>query len=201
MRITDAKSRRKNVTELYIDGEAAVKLSSEVWEKCGLQVGNEIEEDMLQTLLEESQLCKARERALNLLTYRAHSRQELEQKISRTVSKEAAKEAVNKMEEWGLTNDARYAQEYAGVLIGRKGYAPRRALYELSLKGIDRETAQAAVESIEVDITENIRRIIQKKYAGIEDEKIRNRAVRALQRLGYNTGQIREALQDWENTD
>ena len=201
MQITDVRTRRKKMVQLYIDGEAAVQLSAEIWDRSGLTPGCNIEDEQLRALLEESQRYLAREKALYLLEYRPHSKRELENKISRTLTREAAKEAVEKLEELGLTDDARYAENYARMLIERKGYAPKRAIYELGLKGIDRETAQMAVDSVPVDITENIQKIIAKKYPQIEDEKVRGRAVQALQRLGYSFGQIRRVLGILDNTE
>lgn len=195
MIITDARGRRKRQVQLYLDGEAAVKLAEETWEDSGLCVGDEIDDEQLRELLKESERRMAREKALYLLEYRPHAKKELEDKISRTLPREAAKEAVAKMEELGLTDDRSFAMEYARMLVERKGYAPRRAVYELGLKGIDRDTAQSAVEGLETDITENILRITDKKYPRFaEDEREYNRAVQTLQRLGYSFEQIRGAI-------
>ena len=68
---------------------------------------------------------------------------------------------------------------------------------ELSLKGIDSALidellAEYADEEAE---TENVLSVLQRRYGGWEeDEKIRRRAVAALQRLGYSYEQIRRAM-------
>lgn len=199
MIITEVRSRRKRQVQLYLDGEAAVRIAEEVWERSALRPGDEIDDDRLKELLEESGRYMAREKALWLLEYRQHSKKELEDKISRTLPRQAAREAVAKMEELGLTDDAGFAAEYARMLVDRKGYAPRRAIYELGLKGIDRDTAQNAVDALQVDVTENILRITERKYPRLaEDEKEYNRAVQTLQRLGYSYDQIRKALGERE---
>ncbi len=48
---------------------------------------------------------------------------------------------------------------------------------------------------------ENIRRILEKKYAGWqEDEKLKRRAYSALQRHGYSYEEIREGMRGaWED--
>ena len=57
------------------------------------------------------------------------------------------------------------------------------------------------LEEIEVDYRDNIRAVIEKKYRNIQDEKIRRRAVAALQRLGYGWEDIKAAINDFESGD
>ena len=73
----------------------------------------------------------------------------------------------------------------------------RAAAFELSRKGIDKETAERILDETEVDYRESIRAVIEKKYRGISDEKIRRRAVAALQRLGYGWDDIRAVLEEY----
>ncbi|MBQ1944371.1 MAG: RecX family transcriptional regulator, partial [Ruminococcus sp.] len=77
----------------------------------------------------------------------------------------------------------------------------RTAAFELSRKGIDRETADRVLEEIEVDYRDNIRAVIEKKYRNIQDEKIRRRAVAALQRLGYGWDDIKAVLEEFNEKE
>lgn len=101
------------------------------------------------------------------------------------------------MEELGLLNDESFARDYARELFSRKKFGSRRVRMELSLKGIDSALidellAEYADEEAE---TENVLSVLQRRYGGWEeDEKIRRRAVAALQRLGYSYEQIRRAM-------
>ena len=103
------------------------------------------------------------------------------------------------MEELGLVNDEEYARQYARKLLLQKKMTKRTAVFELSRKGIDKETAEAVLDEIEVDYRENIREIIEKKYRNITDEKIKRRAVAALQRLGYGWDDINAVLREYED--
>ena len=86
------------------------------------------------------------------MEYRSHSKKELIEKIQRTTSKEAARSAANRMEELGLVNDEEeFAKRYAAELFNRKGFASRRAQYELLQKGIDKEMIAQVVEELEPD--------------------------------------------------
>ena len=74
-------------------------------------------------------------------------------------------------------------------------------VYELARKGIDKELAAEILEEIEVDSSEQIRIIIDKKYRNISDEKIRRRAVAALQRLGYRWDEIKGVIEEYAEDD
>lgn len=137
-------------------------------------------------------------RRFYLLEHRSHSKRELTEKIARTAaSREAAEAAADHMEELGLLNDESFARDYARELFSRKKFGSRRVRMELSLKGIDSALidellAEYADEEAE---TENVLSVLQRRYGGWEeDEKIRRRAVAALQRLGYSYEQIRRAM-------
>ena len=157
------------------------------------------------SLAELRQPGRAQEKALYLLEHRDHSKQELTEKIARTAaSREAAQAAADRMEELGLIDDRRFAQDYARELFARKGFGPRRVAQELRRKGIAQELVDELLEAYHdpEQNSRNIRRVLEKKYpAWREDEGARRRAFAALQRLGYSYGQIREALdveEDWD---
>ena len=57
------------------------------------------------------------------------------------------------------------------------------------------------LDETELDESEQIRAVIEKKYArGLDDEKIRRRAVNALQRLGFGYGSIKSVLNEYTDT-
>ena len=159
MKITAIEPRRKRLSQLYLDGEPAVKVDTETLLKARWKVGMEISDEELHGLLQESETRRAKEKALYLLEYRSHSKKELADKISRTTSREAAEAAVEKMEELGLMNDEAYARQLAGTLLEKKGYGLRRARQELLQKGIDRELVEELLEELAPDPEEKLREI------------------------------------------
>lgn len=205
MELTAAEPRRRGLVQLFLDGEAAVKLDAQVFLQSGLKPGDQVSDQELFELVQASDARRAQEKALYLLEYRNYSKRELTEKIARTAaSREAAQAAAGRMEELGLVDDRRFAQDYARELFSRKGYGARRAAQELRRKGLDQELVQELVEKYgsPEQSGENIRRVLEKKYPGWrEDEKVRRRAFAALQRLGYSYQEVREAMgqgEDWE---
>ena len=198
MLITAIEPRRKGLSALFIDGEFAMNLDTQALLENRFDVGRDISDEDLKEMIELSNERRAKEKALWLISYRSHSKKELKDKIRRTCDDTSAEKAVERMEELGLVNDEEYARQFARKLLLQKKMARRAAMLEMSRKGIDKETAEAALDEVDVDYRENIRYIIEKKYRDIGDEKIKRRAVAALQRLGYGWDDIRAVLSEYE---
>ena len=199
MKITAIKQRRKGLSELFIDGEPSVKLDTQVVLRSGLGEGSLLDDEQLHTLIRDSEKYRANEKALYLLEFRNHTQKELQEKIKRSgISQEAAREAVEKMEEIGLLDDAAYAKNLARTLFERKKYGFRRVQQELRLKGISPEIAeQVLVEFAPEDAAEVIRELLERKYSSYaQDEKVKRRAVAAMLRFGYQNDDIRRAMRE-----
>ena len=99
------------------------------------------------------------------------------------------------MEELGLINDEEFAKLYARKLVNGKKMSVKAAEFELYRKGIDKITAEQVLGELEYDPQTQIIEFITKKYKNINDEKIRRRAVAALQRKGYSWEEIKQAIE------
>lgn len=199
MMLTSAEPRGKLLVTLFLDGEKAMNLDTEIYLKSGLRPGDELDDARLHELVQASDARRAEQKALNLLAYRAHSEKELARKLSRTVSREAASAAAAKMTGLGLVNDREYAVSLARELSARKGFAAPRIRMELMRRGISRELAEeAASAAAPEDTREAAKELLSRKYArSLGDEKGRRRAVAALQRMGYRWEDIRSALEEY----
>ena len=196
MLITAIEPRRKALSALFLDGEFVMNLDTQTLLENRFDVGREIDDEELQEIIELSNERRAKEKALWLISYRDHSKKELRDKIRRTCDDASAEKAVERMEELGLVNDENFARRYARKLIFEKKMSKRAALFELSRKGIDKETAEEILDEIDVDYREQIKDFLDKKYRDLSDEKTKRRAVAALQRLGYGWDDIKAAMEN-----
>ncbi|MCI6824921.1 MAG: recombination regulator RecX [Ruminococcus bromii] len=201
MLITAIEPRRKAMSALYLDGEYVMNLDTRTLIENRFDVGKDIDDEDLHEIIRLSNERRAKEKALWLISYRDHSKKELADKIKRTCDEESADKAVERMEELGLVNDESYALHYAQKLIFTKHMSKNAVVYELARKGIDKELAAEILDEIEVDSSEQIRIIIDKKYKNISDGKIRRRAVAALQRLGYRWDEIKGVIEEYAEDD
>lgn len=198
MIITAVEPRKKGLSALYIDGEFAMKLDTEVLLAHRFDVGREIDDDTLHACILSSDTKRAKDKALWLISFRDHSRRELYDKLRRDYSEEAAESAIIRCEELGLINDRSYATRYASDLVHLKHLSEQGVRQKLSQKGIDRDIIDDVLADIEIDEDEQIKTVIERKYArSLSDERGRRRAVAGLQRMGYSYSAIRSAMREY----
>lgn len=198
MKITQIKKGRKYLSSIYIDGEFAVKLDSRTVLEEGITPGEEIDDETLKEYIELSDFRRAKEKALWLISNRDHSRKELIDKIAVTVPRVSAELAADRMEELGLINDEAFAERYARELAENKHLSQKGIKYKLIQKGIDKDLAEEIIEQLEIDPRQNIRTVIEKKYAkNLTDEKGKRRCVMGLQRLGYSYSDINSVIREY----
>ncbi len=141
---------------------------------------------------------QTKEKALNLLEYRAHSRRELFDKLKCFARLDTVNEVLDMLEESGLIDDRAYAFQYAHDLMEMKLLGPQRLKMELSRKGIDDETAEEAILAAEAEIgsaEERLDRIIELRYKNLlTDEKNCKKIMNSLFRLGYGYDMIKGAI-------
>jgi len=202
MTVTAIEPRRKGLCAVYIDGELAMQLDAEIVLGHRLDVGREITDEELREAVIASDRKRCKDKALWLISYRDHSRRELTDKLRRDYSDESAQAAVTRCEELGLIDDSRYARRYAADLINVKHLSERGVRQKLREKGIDRDLIDGVMAEFDLDETEQIRDIVNRKYARtIADEKTRRRAVSALQRMGFGYADIRSVLNEYTDID
>lgn len=198
MQITAVEPRRKGLSALFIDGEPAMKLDTEVLLAHRFDVGREITDEELHACVLDSELKRCKDKALWLISYRDHSRRELSDKLRKDYGEDACERTLERMEELGLIDDGRFARRYAADLRDVKHLSERGIRQKLYEKGIDRELIDEVVAELGIDEEAQIRAIIDKKYArSLSDEKGQHRAANALARLGFGYGSIRSVLSEY----
>lgn len=199
MTVTDIIPGRKKLSSIYIDGEFAVKLDTQLVEEHCLTVGNELDDDELHDLIYDSNFKRAKEKALYLISGHDYSKKNLYDKLRRDYPEDVAERVIERMEELGLLNDEAYARRMAHDLLYLKKMSARGAVYKMIEKGIDKSLAEEIVEEFELDPVEMLVELIERKYADkLDDEKSLRRTVASLQRLGYSWGEIRAALDEFQ---
>ncbi|HEX2938162.1 MAG TPA: RecX family transcriptional regulator [Ruminiclostridium sp.] len=198
MTITQIRQQKNGRFAIYIDGEYALSVDSRTLNDSCLSKGGVITLPQLNELRETAEFRTANDRAMTILSYRDHSKEELRRKLSRTVGEEQAEKAAEHMEELGLIDDAEYAAKLARELLETRLMGDSRALYEMTKRGIDRETAENAIDEANSDPGERISRFLSKKYPGWDDdEKVRRRALAALSRNGFKWEDVRRVIDEY----
>jgi regulatory protein len=137
--------------------------------------------------------------ALNLLAARPYSTHTLRRKLIQKEYEAAdADEAIRRLVDNGLLNDARYAEQYARSRILTTGASKRRLQQELYRKGIKGELATTAIANVieqeDIDPAAVVERVARKKLAQLGDLEplvLRRRLFAFLARRGYDLEEIK----------
>lgn len=147
---------------------------------------------------EKLNLEEAKEKALNLLEFRAHSRKEIFDKLCRFTDVHTANEALDLLEETGLINDGEYAYQCAHDFMELRFFGPNRVKQELSRRGISPEEIEDAICRTEEETCapeERLHCLIERKYINsLDNEKNIAKTINSLFRLGYGYDMIKNTL-------
>ena len=196
------KEGKANKIHIYVDEEYRATVDSDYWYSEKYRNYKEINDEELTELLDAVSFRRAYNKGLDFLSRRPFGTKELIKKLcEKGHEKEAAQKACERLIELGLLNDEEFAGILANELYERKGYGVKRIKQELAFRGIDREIAENAIESLDIDTQTRIILVIEKKYISkINDEKGRKRAIDGLLRLGYSYSDIKSALNSIEES-
>lgn len=138
---------------------------------------------------------QAKDKALRLLTFRAHSEKELSDKLKRYgASVEDIEEVLDFCRRYNFVNDLQYAKMKARDLKNLKKYGRRRIEAELYSKGISSECISEAVSELEFDNESELMPLVKKKLGGDFEKKSIDRCIRYFMYRGYELRDIKECI-------
>ena len=143
----------------------------------------------------------ARKILLDALTGQARSRQELRDKLAkRDVPPALAERLLDRFTEVGLINDDAFARAWVESRQRSRGLARRALAQELRRKGVDDETARAALDDLDpADEEESARALVRKKLRtlrGVDTTTATRRLAGLLARKGYPAGMAFAVVRD-----
>lgn len=205
MRITALSPQKHDPDRLsvFVDGEFRMGLAAEIAHAANLRVGDEVDEARLAELERRDRTWQAREAALRLLAVRPRSAVELARRLRmKGYGPDVAEEVIARLKELGLMDDAVFAGMLARDRVRLRPQGSRRLANELRQKGVDEETARAAIretmEGEQTDERELARRAAArwKPRAGEEPAAARRRLHGFLARRGFDGDVIRDVLDE-----
>lgn len=204
-RLTQIKETKKGRLALFLDGEFVFSLDEDTFARANLHEGDDLEPWQVEDLRKQSDTRRALDKAMDYLSLRDHAAGELYQKLCRKFDEHSAAYAVARAGELGLLDDAGFARRRAAELL-RKRKSRREILRDLAAKGIDRDTAAEAVETL-YDTGEGgenpeltaARALVERQYAAKLAAGKRDQVAAALARRGFSHAIIREVLAEDED--
>ncbi len=187
-RITDLKTDRRNNGRVgvYLDGRFAFSVN--LMDSAALRPGDRISEDEIALLKKEHDIYTAYSRALHYLSFRPRSRLETIQFLRGKGFPDASIDAViDRLNEKTYLNDVAFARFWVNSRKRNNAKAKSLIRQELLQKGIDPETAEAALADI--DDGDTAKKIVYRKlkrWSRLEPEEAKEKIVNYLKTRGFN---------------
>ncbi len=118
-----------------------------------------------------------RRASMNMLARREHSLKELERKliVKFPLDKKHIVKALCQLKDEGLQSDQRFSEGYFRWR-SNKGFGPDRITMELKQKGVDDDTIDQAINAVEIDWYDLLKKQYQKKYQSLPPETLEEKA-------------------------
>ncbi|MDO5294778.1 MAG: regulatory protein RecX [bacterium] len=144
---------------------------------------------------------RAKLKAMDLLKRSDKTEQELRTKLKTSnFSEEAVNVALDYVMSYGYIDDERYASNY--IRTKKKSKSKRAIEFDLSAKGVDRETiANCMEEEFKYeDETEAIKKLIRKKVNNLDclEEDKKQKLIASICRKGFSFEKVRTAFRELE---
>ncbi|MYB94514.1 hypothetical protein F4054_21700 [Candidatus Poribacteria bacterium] len=219
-RITDiqASPELRSHQHLFLDGAPFVVIHASLVEKFGLRIGLEIEADTIKKIIAADEVMRAKNYALRLLREekdkttdapeasrptvkrKTYTKSEIERKLEREgFSTDAIETSIAELIRSGHIRDRKYAENW---IVRRQKSNPRGKTLlkrELVDKGIDRETAEQVIATVETeDETKVALEIAQKRakqYKRLPTHVAKRRLHGFLARRGFGSDVVRQVLE------
>lgn len=164
-------------------------------EGCGEAEADEIKIDQF---IQAYLLPAAKQKAMNLLLSRDHSRKELSDKLAREkYPASVIADTIAYIDSYHYLDDERFAKNY--IYANKTKKSSRALMYELNKKGVDlRELSEE--DGFELpDDRDNIRTQVIKAFGEhpSPDEKERNRLLRRLASKGYSAADVYHVFEEF----
>ena len=144
------QKRNKDRVSLYLDDEFACELP--LVRAAKLQRGHGLSTTEVQALIEGSLIENALDRAVNFLSYRPRSCQEVRRHLHKVGLGDSVIAAVmQRLQQQGYVDDFAFARFWIENRESFKPMSPRALAHELYQKGVDRDVFTGLLEKIDVD--------------------------------------------------
>lgn len=200
--ITQISENKKNKdrVSIFADDEFLLSCHKELIYKKSLKKGDKVDPNLLLELAKEDEYMKAKDTALRYIERSLKTIHEIEKKLrDKEYSEETISRVIAFMDEYNLVDDDKYAEIFFNEKLRTRGV--KKARFELSSKGISKETMEKALETLSSSSVEedSCLKLAEKKYAQLvkretDPYKLKNKLYTFLMGKGYSYELINSTL-------
>ncbi len=202
MKITSLTQQKKNPNRynLEVDGEFKKGISDTMVLEFSLRNGGEITKEELKQVVTSEDQNKVRDKALDLLSRRLHSRKELALKLQKKdYPEEQIQITLDKLEKDKYLDDLEFAKALVKI---RQEKSPKGSIYvrrELYQKGVPEEAIEEIIVKDyplekEMEIAQKVLEKKSRSLRGIESRTKRNKLKQFLLQRGFQFEAINEVM-------
>jgi regulatory protein len=204
--ITKIETQEKNPKRksIYLDEQFAFGLDQETVYRYGLREGNRLAQKKIDEILKSEERRRAKEKALNYLSYRARSEKEIKDKLKKKeFPGTIIDEVISDLKRLNLVDDFEFASLWIKDRLEHKPKGERVLKLELLKKGIKKEIIQKALEEFypskteEMEIALELVKKRERRYKDLDKMVAKRRLFNFLLRRGFSYEVVREALDEW----
>lgn len=198
MQILNIQRDKLHLMKITLSGGEEVFIDNDVCASNYLKKGDELSEERLNGLIFESQYVRAKSRAVWYLDRKDRTSKELYNKLCLSgFDKKACAKVIGRLQEVGLIDDRRFAENYASRLI-EGNVSKREALQKMLQKGVPYDMAKEVLAECDSDETAQITALIEKKYRNkLLAENGKEKVYAALIRKGFSYEAVKNALKNY----
>ena len=206
MRITSIEPQQRNPTRrnLYVDGVFALGISPETLLRFGLRKGDDVTQDILDSVSKTEELVNAKAAALRYLGVRPRTEREIRDKLrDKEFGDEEIAKTIRELMAAGLVNDHDFACMYIRDQMLKRPAGKMLLMKKLLLLGVEKSVIEQAIkETLDVEGLEQtalqLAREFGRKAKALRKSdsayKLRNRTASFLGRRGFAWDTIQSAL-------
>lgn len=161
----------------------------------GIKPGRILSSEELEKLSFVSEFGKAKDKALAVLSRKSVTRYELGKILMETFESEVVENVLCELESLGYIDDCAYTMLFLEKAY-EKLWGKKKIIYELSQKGIDRNTAEDVMEEAHIAGAEEIAEYMAVKYRDedFSDFRTKQRVMRFFASRGFEYSEIDDAI-------
>ncbi|MFS8131146.1 MAG: RecX family transcriptional regulator [Candidatus Dojkabacteria bacterium] len=207
MIITSIEQAKKNIdrANIFLDGEFWVGLDKNDILTFKLHKDKTISEEEKREIEKSSQMGKIKNRILNYIFIRPHSKREIIDhfKIKADIQKENLYSIVEGLEEQNIISDLEFAKWYIEGRLASGKHGANKIRAELMKKGVERKFIEIAMfektnsDEYETKLVGQIRTYIEKLTKSIKTKNpsdFKNKMIQRLMSRGFKFDDIKKAL-------
>lgn len=194
----EPQKHRRDRRSVFVDGEFVAGVHESTVVDLGLAIGQQTDENRLVELLRAETVRKARERALRLINYRDRSKSEVKKRLlGSDFPEDVVLQVVEQLSKAGLLDDDKFSRDWVKARTSSKPMGKARLSRELRSKGVDKETAERALSSLDETSEYGLAYdLAVRKLAKLDrsDPSIRRKLASFLARRGFGWEMVNEVM-------